>query len=191
MKFLKYLGIGIIALIVIYIVLALIGPSNYKVSKEIKIEAPVEVVFNQTSVFANWAAFSAWAAADPGAVYTIENDNQVIGAKMSWEGEISGKGSMTTTEIVPNEKFIYDLSFVEPFEMTSHGGFLYQQDGDSVLVTWYDEGEFGFMMRPMMLFMDVEAEIGPMFEQGLEGIKKICESMETKPSGVSSPSTKK
>ena len=182
MKFLKYLAIAIITLVVIYVVLALIGPSNYKVSKEIKIGAPIDVVFNQTSVFANWAAFSAWAKADPGAVYTIENDNQTVGASMGWEGEISGKGSMTTTEIIPNEKFIYDLSFVEPFEMTSHGGFLYQQDGDSVLVTWYDEGEFGFMMRPMMLFMDVEAEIGPMFEQGLEGIKKICEAMETKPS---------
>jgi len=180
MKILKKIMIVVVALAAIYIVLALVGPSNYKVSREIKIAASIDDVFNQTTIYANWAAWSAWAKADTAAKYIIENDNQVVGATMGWEGEISGKGSMTTTEIVPNEKFIYELSFVEPFTMTSHGGFLYEQDGDSVLVKWYDEGVFGFMIRPMMLFMDIEGKLGPMFEQGLADMKKICESISAK-----------
>jgi GyrI-like small molecule binding domain len=180
MKILKKIGIIIGVLFIVYIVLSLMSPSGYKVTREIKISSPVENVFNQTTVFANWANWSAWAAADPEAIYTIENDNQIVGASMAWVGEISGKGKMTTTEVVKNESFIYDLHFIEPFEMTSHGGFLYEKEGEFTKLTWYDEGKFGFMIRPMMLFMNVEEEIGPMFEQGLEGIKQICESTSLK-----------
>lgn len=182
MKIIKPIVIIVLVMASSFLVMGIFGPSNYKVMRAIKIGAPIETVFNQTSTFSNWAAWSAWAANDPEAKYIIEKDDQTIGASMSWVGEISGKGMMTATEVMPNEKFIYDLSFIEPFEMTSHGGFNYTQVGDSVLLTWYDEGEFGFMMRPMMLFMNLEDQIGPMFEQGLLSIKEICENMEVKPS---------
>ncbi len=184
MKILKKIGIVIIIFVAVYLVLALIGPSNYKLERSIKIGSNVETVFDQTSIYANWSAWSAWAEADPEAIYTIEKDDQTVGSSLAWVGVISGKGSMTTTEIVANQKFLYKLEFFEPWymAMTSNGGFTYVQEGDSVLLTWFDEGDFGFMSRPMMLFMSMEEQIGPMFEQGLAGIKQICESMETKPS---------
>ena len=177
MKFLKGIGIFIVALIAIYVVLGLVGPSEYRVARSIKIDAPVEVVFDQTSKFSNWAAWSPWAAEDPEAKYTIEKDEQIVGAKMGWDGKISGKGSMTITEIVANEKTIYALSFVEPWVMSSVGGFIYTQEDGLVNVEWYDEGNIPFSQRPMMMFMDLEEMMGPMFERGLEDIKKIAENM--------------
>ncbi len=179
----KKVIIVLVALIGIYLILALVGPSGYKISKTTKIAAPIDVVYNQTSIYANWAGWSPWSKLDPNAKYSIENDNQTIGAVMSWDGdpESVGKGSMTTTKIEPNKTFLYDLAFISPWEMTSHGGFNYTQEGDSVLVEWFDEGEFGFMSRPMMLFMDMEEQIGPQFEQGLADLKKICEAVETAP----------
>ena len=177
MKIIKPIVIIVLVIISSYLVMGIFGPSNYKITKAIKIAAPIEVVYNHTSIYSNWGAWSPWAANDPEAQYTIEKDDQTIGASMDWIGEISGKGKMTSTEVLPNEKFIYELNFIEPFEMTSHGGFNYSQVGDSVLLTWYDEGDFGFMMRPMMLFMDIEDQMGPMFEQGLLNIKEICENM--------------
>lgn len=172
----KKAGILLGVIVILYLVLAMMGPSNYKVVRTVKIGAPIDVVYNETTVFVNWSKWSAWAKADTAAKYTIENDNQSPGAKMSWVGEIVGTGSLNVTEVVPNQKFIYDMNFIEPFEMTSHGGFIYTQEDDSVILEWYDEGDFSFMSRPMMLFMDIEGEIGPMFEQGLAGIKQICES---------------
>ena len=179
MKILKKISIAIAVLMAIYIILALIGPSNYKIERSIKIASAVENVYNQTSIYANWAAWSPWKKADPEAIYNIENDHQEVGASLGWKGELSGTGSMTTVEIVPNEKFNYELKFTEPWymAMTSSGGFTYEQDGDSVLVTWFDAGDLGFMSRPMMLFMDMEGQIGPQFEAGLEELKKICEAM--------------
>lgn len=183
MKILKKIAIVILALIVIYVVLGLIGPSGYKITRSIKIGAPIEVVFDQTSLYKNWAAWSPWAKLDANAKYSIENDNQKTGATMSWVGdpESVGTGGMVTSQIEKNKKFYYDLTFKVPFEMTSHGGFNYTEEGDSVLLEWFDSGEFEFMARPMMLFMDLEAELGPEFEKGLADIKSICESMETAP----------
>ncbi len=176
MKILKAILISAGALFLIYCIVAAVAPSSYKVTRSIKINAPIAVVFNQTSIFSNWASFSAWAKNDPEAVYLIENDKQEAGAIMEWNGPISGKGVMTTTEVVKNEKFLYEINFLEPFTMVSRGGFLYSQEEDIVLLEWIDEGNFSFFMRPMMLMMNVEAQIAPMFEQGLEAVKTICEN---------------
>jgi effector-binding domain-containing protein len=100
---------------------------------------------------------------------------------MGWDGEISGKGSMTITELVANEKMVYELSFVEPWEMSSVGGFNYTVEDGMINLEWYDKGDIPFSQRPMMLFMDLEEMMGPQFEEGLQNIKEICEAMESKP----------
>ncbi len=181
MKILKGIGVVIVLLIAIYVVLGFVGPSDYRVERSIEIEADASIVFDQTTKFANWAAWSPWAAADPGAKYTLENDEQVVGAVNNWDGEISGKGSMTITEIVPNEKMVYSLEFVEPWVMSSVGGFDYTSENGKVKVLWYDEGNIPFSQRPMMLFMDLEEMMGPQFEEGLANIKEICEKMNAEP----------
>mgnify|MGYP001953463680 CR=1 FL=1 len=101
MRFFRILGIIITILVVVYITLGFFGPTEYRVERSIKIDAPINVVFNQTTKFENWAAWSPWAAADPGAKYTFEKDEQVVGAKNSWEGEVSGTGNITSSS-TPN-----------------------------------------------------------------------------------------
>lgn len=179
MKALKGISIVIVALVAIYIVLALMGPKNYTVTRNIKIAAPMDIVFEQTSLYANWSGWSHWSKMDPEAKYSIKDDNQQVGGSMSWDGTITGNGIMTTTEVLPNEKFHYEIEFIAPWYMAgkSRGGFSYEQEGDDVLLTWIDGGDIGFMKRPMMLMMDIETQIGPAFEQGLADIKKICEEM--------------
>lgn len=183
MKVLKGIGFFIAIIVAVYVVLGLIGPSEYKVSRSIKIEAPVDVIFDQTSKFENWGAWSPWAKIATDTKYTIENDNQEVGAKMSWESnhEKVGHGSMTIDEIVKNEKVLYTLAFIKPWEMSSKGGFIYVQEENVTNVEWYDSGDIPFAQRPMMLFMDLEEMIGPMFEKGLADIKTICEKIAEKP----------
>ena len=125
----KKIGIGLFVLIAMYVVLAMLGPSNYKVERSIKIASAVENVYNQTSIYANWAVWSPFKKADPEAKYELGDDNQKIGGSLSWSGNLSGKGSMTTIKVTPNEKFLYKLEFVEPWymAMTSSGGFIYEE----------------------------------------------------------------
>ena len=185
MKILKGIGVVIVLLIAIYVILGFIGPADYRVERSIEIEAPLSIVFDQTSKFENWGAWSPWAKIATDTKYTIENDNQEVGAKMSWESDHKdvGHGSMMISDVVKNEKVLYTLSFVKPFEMTSKGGFIYTQEASGINLVWYDSGDIPFFQRPMMLLLfDVEKKVGPMFEKGLADIKEICEKMNAEPS---------
>lgn len=187
MKFLKGLLIAILTLVAIYFILALFGPSDYKVERSKEINAPVDVVYNQFSNFENWEAWSPWQEKDSSVKNTYEGEMGQVNSKMSWIGdeELSGTGSMTITAIEPNKSINYDLAFVVPFEMSSKGGISLEEKDGKTIVTWYDQGDIPFMMRPMMLFMDLDAQIGPDFEKGLANIdaitQEIAKAQEAKP----------
>lgn len=175
MKYLKRIGVLFLTLIIIYIILAFFGPKNYLVERSIKIDAPKDIVFEQISKFGNWENWSPWKEKDSTADYILDGEDGVIGTKYEWTGnpEITGKGSMIINELIPNEKFGYDLAFTEPWEMRSKGAFELKGDDESTNLRWYDKGNIPFMQRPFMLFMDLEEMMGPDFERGLEKIDSL------------------
>ena len=175
MKILKGLGIFILAIVLIYVVLAFFGPKNYTVERTKEINAPAEVVFEQVSKFNNWQNWSPWKEKDPTATYTLTGEDGVVGTEYKWSGnpDLSGKGSMIINEVVPNQKFGYDLTFFEPWEMSSKGGFELTPNGETTTVKWYDKGDIPFAQRPFMLFMSLDDMIGGDFERGLTKIDSI------------------
>lgn len=177
MKFLKRLLILIVALVVIYCIMGLFGPSDYKVERTKEINAPIEVVFEQVSKFNNWDGWSPWKEKDSTASYTIAGEDGMVGTKYEWTGnpEITGKGSMTVTEMELNKKFGYDLEFTEPWQMKSKGHFELSTTGESTTISWVDAGDIPFMQRPMMLFMDLDEMMGPDFERGLFKIDSLSQ----------------
>lgn len=177
MKFLKGLLIAILTLAIIYVVLALFGPSSYKVTRSLDINAPADIVFEQFSNFKNWEAWSPWIEKDPSVKNTYEGEFGEVGSKMSWVGdeELSGTGSMTISALEMNKSINYDLAFEVPMEMASKGGIMLEEKDGKTSLSWYDEGDIPFMMRPFMLFMDLDAKIGPDFERGLARIDSISQ----------------
>jgi hypothetical protein len=169
MKFLKGLLIVGLLLSGAYVVTALLGDDNFKVERSKEINAPIAVVFHQVSKFDNWSEWLPWKEKDASATYILEGEDGTIGAKLKWSGdpELSGKGSMTATEIVVNEKFEYDLTFTEPREMNSKVYFTFKDNGETTNVTWATEGDIAFEARPIMMFMDMDAMVGADFERGL------------------------
>lgn len=177
MKFLKKLLIVLIAIAVVYCVVGLFAPSDYKVERTREINAPAEVVFEQVSKFSNWDSWSPWKEKDSTASYTVTGEDGTVGAKYEWTGnpDVTGKGSMTVTQFIANEKFAYDLEFTEPMQMSSKGYFQLNSTGETTTINWVDEGEFPFMQRTMMLFMDLDEMMGPDFERGLFKIDSLSQ----------------
>ena len=177
MKFLKGLLVVGLLLLVAFLVMGLLGEEGYKVERTKEVNAPIDVVFEQVSKFNNWDTWSPWKEKDPSATYTLDGEDGMVGTKYAWSGdeEITGEGSMTLTEIVVNEKFGYDLSFTAPWEMSSKGHFSFIDNGETTTVSWIDEGDIAFAQRPMMLFMDLDAMMGPDFERGLFKIDSLSQ----------------
>lgn len=177
MQFLIRLLKILAVLIGIYMVAAFFGSSNYRVERKSTINAPQKLVFTQVSVLRNWNNWSPWAEKDPSIINTYEGTDGEVGSTLKWSGneDISGTGQLSISAMDAPTSINYDLSFIEPFEMSSKGGFELTADSESsTTINWYDEGDIPFLMRPIMFFMDMDKHMGADFERGLFKIDSVC-----------------
>src|SRR5688572_1315206 len=139
-KVLKWVGISLLALVGIYFLIALFAPSHYKVERSRSMAASPAVVYTQISNLKNWDFWSPWARMDSTAKYTYEGTDGAVGSIMRWKGdpEKTGEGSIEITELIPNEKISYKLTFVD-WSSVSHGAFVLAANGDSTTVNWTNE----------------------------------------------------
>lgn len=178
MKFLKGLLFTLIALILVYLIIAIFSPNNYSVTRELTVDSSIEAVWNQINTFEKWQNWSPWKQKDSTLTSSFEGTPGEVGSKTSWVGdpELSGTGSMTLKESIPNEKFVYDLEFPE-WESTSEGYIMLEDaENGGTKITWNDQGELPFIMRPLGLFGMFDRMMGPDFENGLENMKVSAQS---------------
>jgi hypothetical protein len=176
MKFLKSLLIVLVSLFAIYIILAFLGAKNYKVVRKKEINVPASIVWQQIYDFKTWPKWSPWQEKDSTIINLYTGEAGSVGAKMSWVGdkELSGNRNMIITDIVTNKKISYDLSFIIPMEMKSARSLTLNEKEGVTTLTWLEKGDFPFLFRPFMLFIDKEAQIAPYFERGLFKIDSLA-----------------
>lgn len=179
MRIIKILAVLILILLAAFFIISATAPKNYKVSRSKTIAAPASVVFNMVSKYNNWSMWSPWKERDAKASYSLEGEDGVVGSKYNWKDgdpEITGVGSITSTEINPNKKFAYLLSFKEPYEMSSNGYFeLKSLDSMHTELTWVDQGDIPFMQRAILkLFFNMDEMLGKDFDRGLFKIDSLA-----------------
>ncbi|MDB9744100.1 SRPBCC family protein [Fibrobacterales bacterium] len=138
-------------------------------------------VWKQVSYFKNWRTWSPWVEQDPGVKHNISEIDGQVGTTNHWEGDpnSSGTGSMTITKMVDLQSMSYNLDFVIPFEMSSKGSISLEVKDNKTYMTWVDEADIPFVMRPMMLFFDIEKELGDCFDRGLFKIDSLGHIMDS------------
>lgn len=177
MKILKGLGFTILILGLIYLVLALFGPSKMHVERSIMIKTNAATVYNEINTIKHWQMWSYWDNIDPNMKSTYEGPESGVGAKHMWtsEHENVGNGSLTIKKSEPTTLIECDLEFEGMGVSTS--GWSIKDTADGVMVTAYMNAETPFLMRGMMLFMDMDKMLGPDFEKTLAGLQKHCETL--------------
>lgn len=171
--------LGALVLVVTGILIAASrAPDDFKYARSTTIKASPAVIFEYVNNLRSWEAWSPWAKLDPNATTTFEGPDAGQGAKMSWDGNHNiGKGSLTITESVANEKVTYRLDFLKPMESTADSSFAFElQDGGDTLVTWSMWGQNTFPGKIMSVFIDCEKMIGEQFDKGLADLKAIAEA---------------
>lgn len=164
------------AVVVVFLIVVAVQPSQYRVERSTTIDAPPEEVFAHVNDFHQWEAWSPWAERDPNAVAIYEGPDAGEGAIFKWSGNDDvGEGSMTITESKPHERIGIDLAFVRPMEDACDVEFIFEPQGDGTKVNWAMFGENNFVGKAFCLFMDMDAMVGKDFEQGLASMKKAVE----------------
>jgi effector-binding domain-containing protein len=167
-----YWLLGIVAILVI---VAFLLPKTYKVERTILIKSNPDVIYGLTSNFQQWHLWVAWTKeVDSTAVFEMTGEAAKVGTSWAWNGKILGNGEMILTELLPGQLIGYDLAF-DHGKYRSKGKIIIENQGDSIKVSWLDEGDLGYnpIDRYFGLFMDMM--MGPDFEKGLAKLKKVAE----------------
>nr|MDA3862075.1 hypothetical protein [Melioribacteraceae bacterium] len=71
----------------------------------------------------------------------------------------------------------YELRFLEPFESKSLAYMIFSSvDSNKTSVQWGFDGEMPYPMNLMLLFVDMEGELGKDLSDGLNNLKNILEN---------------
>ncbi len=172
-----YILIGIVAIVVLFVVIAAMQPADFCVKRTGTVSAPAPVVFAQVNDLHKWKAWSPWAKMDPNAKETFEGTPAGTGASFSWAGNNQvGEGRMTITDSRPDELIRIKLEFKKPFVATNDAEFNFTSDRGQTTVTWSMSGTRNFMFKAMGLFMNCDKMVGGQFEKGLADMKLVAEA---------------
>lgn len=164
--------IGLAVVVVIIIVVSRFQENTYTVARTGSIMAPPSVVYAQLIDFHNWVKFDPCIEQDSSTIFSYEGPASGVGAKYMWESRTIGTGSMTITEVKPNEAVLMDQHTLKPWNSKSKTAFKIAPDGNGTKLTWSMTGEHNFFSKIMSLFMSMDKMIGSQYERGFERMNK-------------------
>lgn len=174
MTTLLYIIIGLVALVII---LALLAPKAYDVSRSIEIAKPKNEVFTYLRSLKKMDEWSPWAKKDPNMEKKFTGTDGEIGSTSYWKGNKDvGEGEQEIKKIVDGERIESELRFLKPWKSTSDCYTTVEDSGSgNTKVTWGFSGKNKFPMSIMMLFMSMDKMVGKDFEEGLATLKTVLE----------------
>lgn len=175
----KRILIVLVLLAIVYLILAVFGPSNVKVERNITINSSAETIkpfLSDLTLFHD--KWSPWTDKDPNAKVKYSGTAGQPGQQMEWSSDVEEVGTGTMQIIsIQNDSVIQKLTF-EGMGDSKVYCFTKETDGKT-LVTWGMEISAPFLFRPMLLFMNADKKIGPDYESGLLKLKSVVEANAT------------
>ena len=167
----------VLALVVIYFVLCLVGPSVIKVERSVSMNASADAIKSQITDYNVFNSWSPWAEKDTAMKITIEGQAGTVGHKYTWEGNKDvGKGTMELTSISAD-------TVAEKLDFAGKGVsdvfFILKPEGTATNFTWAMNMNVPFFGRGMMLFFkgQMDKMLGGDFEKGLAKLKAVVEAV--------------
>jgi uncharacterized protein YndB with AHSA1/START domain len=173
---LKKILITLAVIIVVFLIVVAMQPSEFRVTRSTTILAPPGAVFPFVNELKRWEAWNPWGKLDPAMKLTYEGPPAGKGAAYAWVGNHEvGEGRMTITESRPDELVQFKMDFYKPMAGTSDAEFTFKPEGHQTAVTWSMTGRNNFVAKAMCLFMNMDRMIGGQFEKGLASMKATVE----------------
>jgi hypothetical protein len=177
MTILLYIVLAIAAVIVLFLIVAALQPTDFRYSRSTTINAPPAAVFAEVNDFHRWEAWSPWAKLDPNAKSVFEGPAAGVGSIFRWAGNKDvGEGSMEIVESRPHKRVGILLEFLRPMKATNDATFTFEPEGGGTLVTWSMTGKNGLMGKAFGLIVNCDKMLGTQFEKGLATMKSLVEA---------------
>jgi len=178
MKFLKYLGLGVVGIIVLILITASFLKKDYNVERDITISKPKDSVFAYIKYLKNQGNYSKWAKMDPNSKMEYKGTDGTVGFSYTWNSQIKdvGQGEQTIKKIVENESIDYELHFIKPFEGLADAYLTTETVGNNqTKVRWGFTGHMKYPFNIFLLVMNMDKLIGDDLSVGLTNLKGILD----------------
>jgi hypothetical protein len=175
MKVLKWVGIIVLLVIVLFVVIGLLLPSEFNVQRSVVINAEPEKIHLLVGDLERWPEWEPWRDEDPSMETTIHGASTGVGAKQTWTGD-SGSGELKFQRSDPQTGIAYGMYFNEG-EFASIGKMVYEPVDGGTKVTWNWTGKLGRNPFNRYFGAMMDSMIGPMFQRGLDKLKTQVEAM--------------
>ena len=180
MKIIKGLLVAIVLILVAVIVTGLLSPSQVKVERSIKINAPFAIIHSEINNLKQWNNWSPWYKMDTAMKIQYNEIEEGAGAGYTWMSDHKnvGNGDMTITSS-SKDSISLAMNFMK--NGTGFATFIFRGSDSGTLVKWVMRMDMGDnpIKRAFGLFMD--KMLGPDFEKGLADLKSYCESIPAEP----------
>lgn len=174
MKILKYVLLLILVVIIGCLVYAIMQPSEYDISRNRVIKAPIADVFNTVNDLKTWEEWGPWHDEDSTIVVTYGDITTGVGASHSWTSK-DGPGNMKTVNIVTNELIEQKMQFGDytPSDVV----WKFKSVDGGTEVTWHiKETDAPFMFKIFAAMSGGwDNMLGPMEAQGLDNLEKVVQ----------------
>jgi len=168
-----FIFLGLVATLLI---IAALMPKTYSIERSIIINRPTAYVMDRVSDLNYYSQWNPWQQADKTAKHTITGMPGTPGHKYAWEGKKVGVGSLTFQN--KDHKHIhFELEFLKPWKSKAKDNWLFEPwaDGNQTKVTWQNSGQLPWPIASLMGPV-ITKNLHHQFEQGLNNLKKMCES---------------
>ena len=180
MKALKYIGLALLAIILIYVIAAAVSPKEQEVSVTYHSDQPVDKLYTAASDFHHFANWNAWSKMEEDESTEIIGSGNAVGDIWKWEGDTIGKGELENLELVENQKIVREMRFFIPWESTGKDIMEFKETEEGTEIVWKSLNEVPFMMRPVFSAM-MNATLKPQLESGLKNMEKLASEIKMKP----------
>ncbi len=165
-------------IIVLILILGILAPKSYDVSRSITVCKPKKEVFTALRSLKKQDEWSPWSKKDPNMKKEFTGTDGEVGAKSAWVGNKDvGEGEQEITKIVQDERVEGKLRFFKPWKSEADCYFNVADEGtNNTKVTWGFSGNNKFPFSIFMLFFSMDKTVGKDFEEGLASFKTLMEA---------------
>jgi Polyketide cyclase / dehydrase and lipid transport len=166
----------VLILVAAVLIYAASRPDNFRIARQIAIDAPPEGIFPLINDFRAWGQWSPYERLDPGMKRMMGEITEGKGATYAWEGNGKvGAGNMVLSVSQPSSLVAVDLHMLKPMKADSEVQFKLEPMAHGTLVTWAMDGKQNFIGKLMGLVMNIDRMVGAQFEEGLANLKRVVE----------------
>jgi hypothetical protein len=174
-RVLKIVGLGVAALVAVFVVVGIFLPRQWRVEQTLVIDAAPEHLHPLVSDLKQWPSWAAWnKEMDPEVKWDYGGPASGEGAWWSWSGPKMGRGKMTITQSDVASGVWVDEMIETDKEVNAKGSITWTREGSGLKVKWVDEGTLPPVIGGYAVGM-IEKMLSEHFQTGLKNLKAAAE----------------